>query len=1254
MSNEAIRLLLTVSGGLEDLAERQLRSCFTEIMESTWQKGPSGSQLYLSLPSSQTTPARIAETIHELNFVEYVYLRLDFVTFAIESVEREEDLPLLLEQLEQAAARIAPSSMNLCKTVCESMADKSSPAVGSEGLPGVLLPTPHSFESSASVPSIESSEEFAVNPVYTQSHVAQVVVDTILEFCIEYYPSCKEKDDLWLDAGSGNGALLGHLPLPNSIGVDTNPLSTRVLQMDFLKLTTSFLKTRMPDYRRLFVVSNPPFSLSNRGDYTPIVQFINHSIDALQAEIVAVICPSKFARIRIWRALDLTKKAQLLGRFLLPENAFYNPATGKVVHIHSYCLIFGRAGIADTEKEPGESHESKNGAYISSKRDKGHFPYLSTADLTAAIAKGLAKAGVELVAERKARYMLQAKLLYPNVLELWYLVNPRQPCSLANSCSMQVPNHSLGWLSISCKPPIALALASKAMNNDEGDDDTRCPVAVNLMGGEGTIELEACRAVSHSYFLLSGDKSFYRALKNSQHVQTFKKHSHRNLLIDFVVWDAQNLPLRPGIADAVLADLPFQGSRKKIHQEPVVGASSEDSKHSLPLDYSTVLRHACRILKPKGRAALLSPDFKALRHAAGGFNWRPLWYSNTINLGGLSGKLYVMERQSPCSKDLSMWVPSNTSDMSAWIQAAANSACDEENLEEVGRLSLQTPPVTSDTEDRNSARICSLNDLLQETIDIGACQIAYVFVAGGLDKGPTQMLLPNHTHPIAIPTPPAIQEQEPDLVYLNIQENMNDGKTPTFYKYASMMAEHFENTTSPFHYVIKMDLDLTLFVPTFLAFAKEHFPLDIKQVNIGKKIRGGKSKYLWGSGCLQIVSVDLAKAITCPESVGKMERAEDEDKEISKRINIYGTNATRIWLDEKYMLYQPSKTPNMKGLNRKAFDFTDILYGHTEWGATGRWSRMTPGPYFKYLPKARKIWRHFLYWYTQNQTPVDNAYHLLDMPRISQQDLLVRPNDYIVSNQDFDSSPIVLKDYKLVFFPIEGNGAESWRCLFRRMLGFEDWQDTTKQFDGLVYLKDYDLKEATEIMTSPDYTRAIFVQSPKSRLLSSYVTTVLSTENQNNTLMQSICCGSMKQLTVPGSEHYLNTCSNQAKPISFERFSNIIQDCDHPYWRPQSRRMEPKYYQYLNFIGHYETAQRDAKQLFQQIGVDWDKYGSNGWGHNGTESMFANARIWNVEDVQQLHPQSYEATLNNIASRSSSTNSIYKTDYDEKLFNFTT
>jgi len=503
-----------------------------------------------------------------------------------------------------------------------------------------------------------------------------------------------------VDAGSGNGALLQHMPPASSIGIDTHPTSPRVHRMDFLEVTKYWLQQEFPNHEMRIVVSNPPFAISSRGDYAPIVQFINHSLDALDARVVAVICPSKFARERIWKSLELTEKATLLCRFFLPQNAFYNPSTGEQVHIHSYCLIFGQE---DTDQcssinEKKSTIVSKSGVYLSAKRDKGLFSNLATADLTKSVALGLTKAGMEFVAERNARYMLNARLMdQPTSLELWGHVNPQMPCSLVNSNSIRVPNHSLGWLSMSVKPPVALAMASMALNDDTDGGCSKSKLAINLMSGEGTIELEASRAVKgRPLFLICGDKSHANALKTAKRVQTLDSNGNRchpRSLVDVVVWDAQQLPLRRGIADAIMADLPFQGSLKKTHQEPQVGTkvqstmSTQPSNTSSSLSYSKVLGEATRILKAKGRAALLSPDSKALRHASNQFHWNQLGYSTSVNLGGLNAKLFLMERREACAKDLSMWVPSATSDLSSSILNIANKVCENERNKHQQKIS---------------------------------------------------------------------------------------------------------------------------------------------------------------------------------------------------------------------------------------------------------------------------------------------------------------------------------------------------------------------------------------------------------------------------------------------------------------------------------------------------------------------------------------------------------------------------------------
>jgi hypothetical protein len=160
---------------------------------------------------------------------------------------------------------------------------------------------------------------------------------------IHYYDSSyNESECLWLDAGSGDGSLLQNLPQQRSSGVDTNPTSDNVQCIDFLQSTEQWLQEKSP-HEDLYVITNPPFSISSRGDYTPMVSF-----DVFGAKFVAVICPSKFAQERIWKSLGLTERAHLWARFLLPQDSFYESATGKSVHIHSVSF-FGNCAPAHTK-----------------------------------------------------------------------------------------------------------------------------------------------------------------------------------------------------------------------------------------------------------------------------------------------------------------------------------------------------------------------------------------------------------------------------------------------------------------------------------------------------------------------------------------------------------------------------------------------------------------------------------------------------------------------------------------------------------------------------------------------------------------------------------------------------------------------------------------------------------------------------------------------------------------------------------------
>jgi len=345
---------------------------------------------------------------------------------------------------------------------------------------------------------------------------------------------------------------------------------------------------------------------------------------------------------------------------------------------------------------------------IEGNRNKGDFPWISTKELRDAVTCSLDCAkGIEFKDSDESSLTLSATLKAGNTrtygrLELHVLLNPKQPLSLANCISRTISSHSLGWLSNSTKPPIAFAMFKLAISNarslrslvsedvtastkagcrEDMDHTATCALVINAMCGEGTIEIvsQECQKQT-AFFMIAGDKNEVAVKSTAARLVSLQySHSEQNErrlrpLIDMVVWDAQRLPLRSGIADVVLADLPFGGSKKKNHQEPCLSGTALDKS----LNYKRVMSQAVRVLKCEGRSAVLSSDTKALSYMALQFNafWSVL-YRNNVNLGGLPGKLFLLERHKQCSKDLSVWISSGIGsvDCSEVLKCVAASAC---------------------------------------------------------------------------------------------------------------------------------------------------------------------------------------------------------------------------------------------------------------------------------------------------------------------------------------------------------------------------------------------------------------------------------------------------------------------------------------------------------------------------------------------------------------------------------------------------
>ena len=253
---------------------------------------------------------------------------------------------------------------------------------------------------------------------------------------------------------------------------------------------------------------------------------------------------------------------------------------------------------------------------------------------------------------------------------------------------------------------------------------------------------------------------------------------------------------------------------------------------------------------------------------------------------------------------------------------------------------------------------------------------------------------------------------------------------------------------------------------------------------------------------------------------------------------------------------------------------------------------------------------------------------------------LVKNGDYIYFNNQharWDSAPIVLKSHKLLFFTIPKVGCTVWKQLFRRMMGYDDWNSQDDGLphnpgnNGLKYLYHYSLEEASEMMTSPEWTRAIMVRDPKMRFLSAFLDKSVSNDHKH--IIQR-CCPD-------------KSCVDEAQTIP--GFLRLVQLCDDAHWRRQHERVEFKYWPFMNFVLHVETASQDARKLLEKIGA-WDEFGKTGWGKDGTLPIFGSTdssaagehATWSQWKVWQWYNNESEKLVEEH----------YQSDYMNPLFGF--
>ena len=218
---------------------------------------------------------------------------------------------------------------------------------------------------------------------------------------------------------------------------------------------------------------------------------------------------------------------------------------------------------------------------------------------------------------------------------------------------------------------------------------------------------------------------------------------------------------------------------------------------------------------------------------------------------------------------------------------------------------------------------------------------------------------------------------------------------------------------------------------------------------------------------------------------------------------------------------------------------------------------------------------------------------------------ILQREDHIYQYGPWDGAPVVLQSHNLVFFTIPKVGSTVLKQLFRRMEGYMDYLEDKHPLphapkrNGLTYLYDYPPQVADSIMTDPSWTRAIFLRNPKERLLSAY----LDKASQNAYVQYHCCEHAGKELyqkldCAHPREHHgpaASQADTEEPLLSFRDFLTLlVPACEDPHWEPQADRIDEKYWQHINFVGHMDSVERDTKKLLERIGA-WDEFGKDGW-----------------------------------------------------------
>lgn len=273
--------------------------------------------------------------------------------------------------------------------------------------------------------------------------------------------------------------------------------------------------------------------------------------------------------------------------------------------------------------------------------------------------------------------------------------------------------------------------------------------------------------------------------------------------------------------------------------------------------------------------------------------------------------------------------------------------------------------------------------------------------------------------------------------------------------------------------------------------------------------------------------------------------------------------------------------------------------------------------------------------------------------------------DSIFKREGWDNDPIVIESHKLLFFTVPKNACSTFKRLFRRMMGHQNWLQASPHNpskNGLKYLGHYSKDKQREFMTSPEWTRAIFVRDPLERTLSAYMDKGMKTgpldwqPTVRGAHIKRACCSRTKRQIAACREFPLTPFKIDLTPqnFPFDFFvESFMRQCKDSHWQPQHLRMREENWKWINFVGKFENKQNDTRRLLERIGA-YDEFGASGWGENSEESG-KNVTLAVFEKNIANHKTGSGNRMKDHYSPKTErlVMQYYRLDYSSGLFNFT-